>query len=132
MSPFSITFKALRVKRNLSQKEAADLLGVEQSYISAIERGHKPAPKKGFVDLVESKYQLDKEEKIGLVQAYSNSRHCYMLSHKAPMEAYEIFTALEYQAAILNSHQIAIMRIALGLEDLFPKSILKQMEAPKM
>ena len=132
MSPFSLTFKALRVKRNLSQMKAADLLGVEQSYLSAIERGHKFAPKNGFVDVVTLKYQLDGEEEIELIHAYSNSRHNYMLSHKAPIEAYEIFTALETQAEILNVQQITLIKIALGLEDIFPKSILKQQGAPKM
>lgn len=132
MSPLSITFKALRVKRNLSQKEAANLLGLEQSFVSAIERGHKPAPKKGFVDLVALKYQLSNDEKTSLVNALSISKHIYILSPKAPVEVFEVFIALEKQANLINKNQIHLIKLALGLEQITPTSDLQNLEAPKM
>lgn len=132
MSPFSITFKALRVKRSLSQKEAANLLGVEQSFVSAIERGHKPAPKKGFVDLVSLKYQLSNNEKSSLVKALSISKHIYVLSPKAPAEVFEVFMALEKQANLINKNQIHLIKLALGLEQIIPTSDFQNLEAPRM
>jgi len=132
MSPFSITFKALRVKKNLSQKEAANMLGVEQSFVSAIERGHKPAPKKGFVDLVTLKYQLSNDDESSLAKALSISKHIYVLSAKAPTEVFEIFIALEKQANLLNKNQIYLMKLALGLEQIGLVSDLQNLEAPKM
>lgn len=132
MSPFSITFKALRVKRNLRQKDAADLLGVEQSFVSSLERGHKTAPKKGFVELVANKYQLSNDEQSSLVKALSISKHIYVLSPKAPIEVFEIFIALEKQANLINKNQIHLIKLALGLEQITPIPNLQNLEAPKM
>lgn len=131
MSPFSTTLKALREVRNLKQKEAAEMLGVEQSFISSLERGHKTAPKKGFIELVANKYQLTIQEIDCLGNALNISKHNYILSPKAPAEVFEIFNELEKQAIILNHNQINLMKLALGLEEIRPNQE-PQMEVPKM
>lgn len=49
MSPFAKLLKEFRLSRKLKQKELADLLGYEPSYLSALERSEKGPPRQEFV-----------------------------------------------------------------------------------
>lgn len=44
MSPFAMTLRELRATKRLCQAEAAELLGYEQTYISALDVGIKEPP----------------------------------------------------------------------------------------
>lgn len=44
MSPFGRYLQLLRIKRHIKQKELADAIGVNPSYISLLETGRKLPP----------------------------------------------------------------------------------------
>jgi transcriptional regulator with XRE-family HTH domain len=49
VNPFSSLLKDLRVRRGLRQKEVANMLGYEQSYICSEESGKKGLPREAFL-----------------------------------------------------------------------------------
>lgn len=49
MTPFGLKMRELRARKNVTQKEMADSLGLSAAYLSALERGHKGAPNFAFV-----------------------------------------------------------------------------------
>ena len=126
MSPFASTLKTLRLNRKLLQKDAADLLGYEQSYISGLENGQKSPPKNGFIQKLIKTYQLNDQEQQMLSQSIDQSRLIYRLPKDASLEAYLIFQALEKQITKLGRNEMQLIKIALGLE------VLHESEEPKM
>lgn len=126
MSPFASTLKELRLNRNLRQKDAADLLGYEQSYVSGLENGQKPPPKNDFINKVIKTYQLNDAEQQILSESIEQSRQFYKLPKNASLEAYLIFQALEKQINRLSRNEMMLIKIALGLE------VLHESEEPKM
>ena len=140
MSPFAITLKTLRLNRNLRQKEAADLLGYEQSFVSGLERGLKSPPKNGFIDQVAIKYQLTEVELEALTCAMCQSKRNYSIPKGASIDAYEIFRELEKQINQLGQNQLKLIKLALSIEELqtsnmqntLEKSVLKEIGEPKM
>lgn len=126
MSPFASTLKTLRLNRSLLQKDAADMLGYEQSYISGLENGQKSPPKNGFIQKLIKTYQLNDQEQQILSQSIEQSRLIYRLPKDASLEAYLIFQALEKQITRLGRNEMHLIKIALGLE------VLHESEAPKM
>lgn len=126
MSPFASTLKTLRLNRNLLQKDAADMLGYEQSYISGLENGQKSPPKNGFTQKLIKTYQLSDQEQQLLNDSIQQSRLIYRLPKDASLEAYFIFQALEKQITRLGRNEMQLIKIALGLE------VLHESEEPKM
>lgn len=126
MSPFASTLKTLRLNRNLLQKDAANLLGYEQSYISGLENGQKSPPKNDFIQKLIKTYQLNNQEQQMLSDAIEQSRYVYRLPKDASLEAFLIFQTLEKQITTLSQNQIQLIKIALGLET------LHESEEPKM
>ena len=126
MSPFATTLRTLRLNRNLLQKDAADLLGYEQSYISGLENGQKSPSKNGFIQKLIKTYKLNDHEQQMLSQSIDQSRLIYRLPKNASLEAYLIFQALEKQITQLGQNQRHLIKIALGLESLY------ESEEPRM
>lgn len=126
MSPFATTLKTLRLNRNLLQKDAADLLGYEQSYISGLENGQKSPPKNDFIQKLIKSYVLNDQEQLMLNNAIEQSRYTYRLPKDASLEAFLIFQALEKQITRLGKNQMQLIKIALSLE------VLHESEEPKM
>ena len=108
MSPFSQLLRELRVKRNLHQKDAAVMLGYEQSYISSLEVGLKGPPKNAFIKQLISKLDLSESERCQLIDALNKSKRHYTLPLKASVEEYELFYKLEPSLGKLNSKQIVL------------------------
>jgi transcriptional regulator with XRE-family HTH domain len=140
MSPFAITLRTLRLNRSLLQKDAAALLGYEQSFISGLERGLKSPPKSGFINQVATKYELTEVELDALTYAMHQSKRSYSLPKGASLDAYEIFRELEKQINDLGQNQLKLIRLALGIEMLQTNNIqntldqsrLNEMEESKM
>lgn len=128
------------MNRNLRQKDAAALLGYEQSFISGLERGLKSPPRTGFIDQVANKYQLTALELEALTCAMHQSKRNYSLPKGASLDAYEIFGELEKQINQLGQNQLKLIRLALGIEMLQTNNMqntldqtrLKEMEESKM
>lgn len=115
MSPFALKMKEYRLQRKLRQNEAAEAIGCEQSYLSALESGHKGPPKDSFISRVIKAYKLSDLEIAALRQAIETSRRRFVLSPKATLDEYKIWTMLETQAGHMLPEQITLMKIALDL-----------------
>lgn len=115
MSPFSQTLRELRVKRRLLQKDAAAVLGYEQSYLSALETGAKGPPRKGFIERLIRVYALDKEEISALERSLSESKRILVLPKEATHDEFQLFSKLGTQLGRLQKRQIDLITIALDM-----------------
>lgn len=137
MSPFAEALRALRVTRNLRQKDAAELLGYEQSYLSALETGAKGPPKHDFIERLTRGYALDNFERMALEEALSQSTRTLVLPKDASADEFQILKKLKKQAGRLQKRQITLINIALDLGecsvgDQEQKSTNKEMEESRM
>ncbi|WP_211444881.1 helix-turn-helix domain-containing protein [Collimonas humicola] len=126
MSPFSITFRELRIFSGLRQAEFAAQLGYEQSYISAIELGTKGPPTVDFVARLIHRFELDEEWKNRLLDALEVSHRKIVLPSEASEELYKMFNELRRQLDKLHPAQVELMQVALRL----PESILANAAKP--
>lgn len=115
MSPFAIYLKALRLARGLKQKELALRLGYEPSYLSAVERGDKGAPKEDFVNRLIRGLNLAREEQETLYRALRTSRRTISIPSNASEQEYALFHRLEPQLGQLHPLQIELIELALRL-----------------
>lgn len=113
MSPFALYLRQLRVQRGLKQKDAADLLGYAQSYISALERSAKGPPKRHFIRRLTTVMALDDMERLELEEAVRKSKRHISLPCRASAEEYEVMRQLECQLGRLHPAQLALIRRAL-------------------
>lgn len=139
MSPFSKALKELRISRKLLQKEAAELLGYEASYLSALELSLKGPPKMSFVEKLILKFDLNDFEQSQLMEAYAQSERQYILPSNASIQEYRIFHLLKKQLGKLQPQQIDLINLVLRMDEMSnPMSALEgcklitESEAPKM
>lgn len=73
MSPFSHFLHELRLQHQIRQSELAELLGYEQSYISALEVGIKGPPTEEFVEKLITALDLPPTAQLELREAIAAS-----------------------------------------------------------
>lgn len=137
MSPFAYILRDLRIHRKLLQKDAAEILGYEQSYISALENGSKGPPKQEFINKLIVKFGLDMHEQEQLRIALQKSKRKLIVPLAADIAEYELCHQLDAQLGRLLPKQIELIKFALNLRELCydQKQNLfseKKLEAPKM
>lgn len=115
MSPFSTFFRRLRLSYGLKQKDLANRLGYEPSYISALECSKKGPPKRDFVDRLIRGLQLSNDEQIALAQALKQSRRQILIPLDASEREYTLLHHLESQLGQLNPTQIQLIELALQI-----------------
>lgn len=74
MSPFSHLLRELRMRHNVRQVELAELLGYEQSYISALEVGLEGPPTQEFVERLKAALPLSSAEQQEVLAAVEASQ----------------------------------------------------------
>lgn len=79
MSPFAHLLQQLRVERNLRQAELAELVGYDQTYISALEVGLKGPPPFNLVERLQQALGLSDDETRALTDAIGASRRRYVI-----------------------------------------------------
>lgn len=94
----------------------AELIGYEQSYVSAVETGAKGLPKIAFLNQVVTKLGLNEHEKRELFRAAEKSRSSIKLPRKASCEIFELCHELEQQLPILSKIQFELITLALRLK----------------
>ena len=115
MSPFAPLIRLLREKRNLRSKDAAELLGIEASFLSAVENGLKiPSQTSDLISLIIKRYELDEDEVKKLLDAHRRSRRSYLIPLNATSDEYELFYLLNTRLGNLLPTEITLMRILLG------------------
>lgn len=116
MSPFASLIREYRCIRGITQKDAADILGCEQSYISAIERGYKGLPKKQFIDRLIRGYGLTEKEVVDLNNTLKVSERKLLLPVNSRSEEYRLLHLLKQKIGQLQPHQIDLIEIVLKCE----------------
>lgn len=119
MSPFAHLLRELREKRKLRQKDAAEILGYEQSYLSALENCGKGPPQKTFINRLIMKYGLNQDEQNQLLNALNQSQRRIVLPLNANIAEYEICHQLLNQLGDLHPQQIELIKFALNLSGTF-------------
>ncbi len=73
MNPFACLLHTIRMQRGIRQTELSDLIGYEQTYISALEIGKKGPPTPEFVEKLIPALDLKGEEREHLLKAVEAS-----------------------------------------------------------
>lgn len=115
MSPFANLLGDLRNRRGMRQKDLADLLGYEQSYISAMEVGTKGTPTIEFISKMSQRLNLDEAEKKELELAIARSDRKVVLPVNASQKLYELCYELRLAVDQLLPSQIEMMLRILRL-----------------
>jgi transcriptional regulator with XRE-family HTH domain len=115
MSPFSQQLKSHRIRCGLRQKELAELVGYEQSYVSALELGFKGPPTDEFVKKLIGVLKLSLEEQQTLNEAVAASQRKFNIPTDAPAEVYWLCHKLRQQIDRLHPVQIELIETALSL-----------------
>lgn len=115
MSPFADRMKALRLERGLRQVELAEMVGYEQSYVSALELGIKGPPTDEFVKHLIQALSLSLEEQSTLRETVVASQRKINVPSEAPTEVYWMCHRLRQQIDSLHPAQIELIKTALNL-----------------
>lgn len=110
MSPFSQFLHDLRMRRRLRQADLADLLGYEQSYISALEVGLKGPPTIGFLDRLTQVLALSTSERDEMQVASHASQRKLVIDPDAPPDIYWLLADLRGAVDRLSPSQVRIIR----------------------
>lgn len=114
MSPFAMTLRELRATKKLRQAEAAELLGYEQTYISALEIGIKGPPPEAFLERAVRAFDLDDTWEKRLREAHDASQRRIVIPADAPEGVYRMVNELRQQIDRLHPAQIELIRVALN------------------
>jgi|SRR5450830_67162 len=117
MSPFSTFLHEIRLRHGIRQSELAELLGYEQSYISALEIGVKGPPTEEFVVKLINALALSHVEQQEVHQIVSASQRKLALDPDSPQDVYWMLKDLREQLNNLHPVQIKLIQDALNLKD---------------
>jgi transcriptional regulator with XRE-family HTH domain len=117
MSPFASLLSAIRKRHTIRQKELADLMGYEQTYISALEVGKKGPPTPEFIDRLITALNLSSEESESLRDAADASQRKFIINADISQDVYWMMRDLRQRLPELNSAQIQLIRFALDLKE---------------
>ena len=90
MSPFSHFLHELRLRHQIRQSELAELLGYEQSYISALEVGIKGPPTEEFVQKLITTLALPPSAQLELKEAVAASDRKLSIPADSPQSHYRM------------------------------------------
>lgn len=116
MSPFSHFLHELRMRHEIRQAELAEMLGYEQSYISALEIGIKGPPTPEFVDKLIAALALSEDEQNEIRDAVDASQRKLVLDPDTPRDVYWMLKDLRDQVNALHPIQLKMIRDALNLK----------------
>lgn len=115
MSPFAHLLHELRLRHGVRQSELSELIGYDQTYISAVEVGLKGVPAADFIDKVSKALDLSDEEKRALHEAAEASQRKFVIDIDAPQDAYWLLKELRDQFHNLSTTQIRVLRDVLRM-----------------
>lgn len=115
MSPFSNLLYSLRMKHGVRQVDLAELIGYDQTYISAVESSLKGVPGDDFITRVADALSLTEQERQELFLAADASQRKLVIDLDTPEEAYWLLKDLRDHFRTLSSLQIRMIRDVLQL-----------------
>lgn len=116
MSPFAHYLHELRLKHGIRQTELAELLGYEQSYISALEIGTKGPPTPEFLAKLARAFEMDDPERRELEQIAEASQRKLALDTESPQGLYWMLYELRQHVDKLHPAQVQMIRDILKLK----------------
>lgn len=116
MSPFAHYLHELRLKHGIRQTELAELLGYEQSYISALEIGSKGPPTPEFLAKLAQSFDMSDAEQHELEQIAEASQRKLALDTDSPQGLYWMLYELRQQVDKLHPAQVQMIRDILKLK----------------
>lgn len=121
MSPFAELLYSIRTRQGISQIELAELIGYEQTYISALEVGKKGPPTPAFVERLILALDLSSEEQDRLRVALDASQRKLVIDGEMPQNVFWMFSELRHRASELTPEEIQLIRQVLALKKTFLK-----------
>ena len=116
MSPFAHYLHELRLKHGIRQTELAELLGYEQSYISALEIGTKGPATPEFLAKLAQSFDMSDAEQHELEQIAEASQRKLALDTDSPQGLYWMLYELRQQVDKLHPAQVQMIRDILKLK----------------
>lgn len=117
MSPFSHYLVDLRRRLGVRQGELAELLGYDQSYLSALEIGQKGPPTPEFVQRLAETLELSTEERQELFTVADASERKLTISPKADEEIYLLLRDLRDSLPLMSTAQVRVLREVMRFRD---------------
>lgn len=111
--------------------ELADLIGYEQTYISALEVGKKGPPTTEFIDKLITALDLSPEESFQLRDAADASQRKFVFDADVPQDVYWLMRDLRNSLPELNSAQIDMIRLVIDFKERFnerPKVVTQRVK----
>jgi transcriptional regulator with XRE-family HTH domain len=117
MSPFARQLHDLRMRHGIRQSELSELIGYDQTYISALEVGLKGPPTPEFVDKLIERLDLSPMDAQQLRAAAEASDRKLVLDTDSHTDIYLMLAALRRSGASLHPAQARIIRELVELPD---------------
>jgi len=115
MTPFGNCLQKIRRKRKMRQKTVAALIGINRSYICALENGTKPPPSTSVVDSIIKNLALEAHEVSELVESIEISRKTLHLPDGMIEEEYKLAYELLSELGSMSHEKAAFMRQTLKM-----------------
>ena len=103
------------MRHNVRQVELAELLGYEQSYISALEVGLKGPPAQEFIERLKAALPLSSTEQQELLTAVDASQRKLVLDSDTPQDVYWLLKELREAVQQLSPVHVRMIRDVLSL-----------------
>jgi transcriptional regulator with XRE-family HTH domain len=120
MSPFAHFLHGLRKARQIRQCDLAEMLGYDQSYVSALEVGLKSPPPQEFVDRLINVLSLTADEAARARREAEASNRRLVLDVQAPQDLYRMIDALRERMGRLQPEHIHTICAILKMSDAVP------------
>ncbi|WP_415879490.1 helix-turn-helix domain-containing protein [Methylomonas sp. TEB] len=117
MNPFACLLHTIRMQRGIRQTELSDLIGYEQTYISALEIGKKGPPTPEFVEKLITALDLKGEERERLLKAVEASNRKLVIDSDMPQDVFWMLQELRDRVSDLTPAEIQLIRQVLKLKE---------------
>lgn len=115
MTPFGTYLESLRRSRRMKQCDLAKIIGINPSYISAIESGSKAPPSHQITRAIADALELSQKEEFLLWEYAEQSIRVLRIPEDLPLEEYAVINDLKKAFGSLDQKQIAIIRTVLSM-----------------
>lgn len=116
MTPFAEFLFQLRRTRGLRQKELADLLGVDSSYLSALEGGRRDPPASGRLEHFARILGLSQDQTGEMLRSAAMSGRRIDIPDDASREEYILAHEFATELGSFSGAQIELMRTFLRIK----------------
>jgi transcriptional regulator with XRE-family HTH domain len=105
------------MRHDIRQAELADLLGYEQSYISALEIGLKGPPTEEFIERLIQTLSIPPAEQSQLQAAAEASQRKLVIDSDAPPDVYWLLKDLRETVPRISPAKVRMIRDILGIQE---------------